>query len=53
MAVKDENKQMNITISRNDYERLANIATKECRSVSKQALLFLLVGLKDYEGKRD
>lgn len=53
MAVKDENKQMNITISRNDYERLANIATKECRSVSKQALLFLLAGMKDYEEKRD
>ncbi len=54
MAVKDTNKQMNITISREDYDRLAEIANGECRSVSKQALLFLLKGLKDYtEGKRD
>lgn len=54
MAVKNTNKQMNITISREDYDKLAEIANSECRSVSKQALLFLLKGLKDYtEGKRD
>lgn len=54
MAVKDTNKQMNITISKEDYDKLAQIANDECRSVSKQALLFLLKGLKDYsEEKRD
>lgn len=53
MAVKDSNKQMNITISKELYEKLSKIADVECRSVSKQALLFLLDGLKNYEGKRD
>lgn len=53
MAVKETNKQMNITISRNDYARLEEIANAECRSVSKQALLFLLKAMNDYEGKRD
>ena len=53
MAVKESNKQMNITISKEDYAKLTEIATQECRSVSKQALLFLLAGMKNYEGKRD
>lgn len=54
MAVKDTNRQMMITISKDDYAKLVDIANLECRSVSKQALLFLLKGLKDYsEGKRD
>ena len=53
MAVKVSNKQMNITISKDDYLRLQSIAENECRSVSKQALLFLLEGMKEYEGKRD
>lgn len=52
MAVKESNKQMNITISREDYDRLATMAQAECRSVSKQALLFLLKAMKDYEEKR-
>ena len=53
MAVKDSNKQMNITISRDDYARLETIAKRECRSVSKQALLFLLSAIDTYEEKRD
>lgn len=53
MAVKETNKQMMLTISKEDYARLAEIAAVECRSVSKQALLFLLNAMKNYEEKRD
>ena len=52
MTVKDSNKQMNITISKEDYARLAAIASTECRSVSKQALLFLLQALDSVEEKK-
>lgn len=52
MAVKDSNKQMMLTISKEDYARLEAIAKEECRSVSKQALLFLLKSMKDFEEKR-
>ena len=52
MVVKDSNKQMNITISKEDYARLEIIAKGECRSVSKQALLFLLKGMKDYDEEK-
>ena len=41
MAVKETNKQMNITISRNDYARLEEIANAECRSVSKLSLIHI------------
>ena len=53
MAVKDSNKQLNFTISKEDYERLEKLANKNCRSVSKQVLLFVLEGLNSSEGKRD
>ncbi len=53
MAVKDSNKQINFTISREDYIRLEQLANENCRSVSKQVLLFVLEGLKKSEGKRD
>lgn len=52
MAVKETNKQINFTISKEDYIRLEQLAKKKCRSVSKQVLLFVLDGL-DTEGKRD
>lgn len=52
MTVKDSNKQMNITISKEDYARLAAIADRECRSVSKQALLFLLQALDNFEEEK-
>lgn len=52
MAVKNSNKQINFTISKEDYARLEQLATKKCRSVSKQVLLFVLEGLNS-EGKRD
>ena len=48
MTISDKNKRMIITISKEDYARLEIIAKSECRSVSKQALLFLLKGIKDY-----
>lgn len=52
MAIKDTNKQMMVIISKEDYARLEAIAKKECRSVSKQALMFLLNGINSEE-KRD
>ena len=42
MAVKETNKQMNITISRNDYARLEEIANAECRSVLSKLCYFYL-----------
>lgn len=53
MAVKDSNKQLNFTISKEDFQRLEQLANKNCRSVSKQVLLFVLQGLEQSEGKRD
>lgn len=53
MAVKDSNKQINFTISKEDYIRLEKLANKKCRSVSKQVLLFVLDGLNNSEEKRD
>lgn len=54
MAVKNSNKQMNLTISKEDYARLEKLAIEGCRSVSKQALLFILKGLNEAEKeKRD
>ena len=52
MAVKYSNRQMMITISKEDYARLVNIATAECRSVSRQALMFLLQGMKNFEEEK-
>lgn len=52
MAIKDTNKQMMVVISKEDYARLEAIAKRECRSVSKQALMFLLNGINSEE-KRD
>lgn len=52
MAIKQTNKQMMLVISKEDYARLERIAKDECRSVSKQALAFLLKEIKEYEEKR-
>ena len=53
MAIKDTNKQMMIVISKEDYARLEKIAKRECRSVSKQALMFLLKGIIDEEKRSE
>lgn len=54
MAIKDSNKQMMLVISKEDYAKLEAIAQSENRSVSKQALNFLLKAMKQYsEEKRD
>jgi hypothetical protein len=50
--IKDTNKRMVVVISKDDFERLSAAAKSECRSVSKQALLFILKGLELKE-KRD
>lgn len=42
----DKNKRYFVTISKEDYERLAKQAKKSFRSVSKQSLLYILDGLK-------
>ena len=53
MAIKDTNKRMVVVITKEDFDRIERIAKKECRSVSKQALLYILKGLEQAEGKRD
>lgn len=53
MAIKDTNKRMVVVITKEDFDRIERIAKKECRSVSKQALLYILKGLEQSEGKRD
>lgn len=54
MAVKDSNKQMNITISKEEYDLLEKLAKQNTRSVSKQALHFIKQGLEQYsEEQRD
>lgn len=52
MAVKDTNKQINFTIPNVEFERLEKKAKENCRSVSKQVLLYVLKGLNSEE-KRD
>lgn len=49
--IKDTNKRMVVVISKEDYERLEQLAKKQCRSVSKQSLMFILERL-DEEEKR-
>lgn len=53
MAIKDTNKQMMIVISKEDYARLEKIAKRQCRSVSKQALMFLLNGIIEEEKRSE
>lgn len=53
MSIKDTNKRMVVVITKDDYERIERIAKKECRSVSKQSLLYILKGLEQDEEKRD
>ncbi len=48
MAIKDSNKQMMLVISKEDYAKLEKIAQSENRSVSKQALTFLLKSMRAY-----
>ncbi len=47
--IKDTNKRMVVVISKEDYERLERVAKKECRSVSKQSLRFILEALEREE----
>lgn len=47
--IKDSNKRMVVVISKEDYERLEKVAKKQCRSVSKQSLLFILEALEKEE----
>lgn len=53
MAIKDTNKNLSITVSKELWNKLNQIAQKECRSVSKQSYLFLIRGLEEFEKKRD
>lgn len=52
MAIKESNKNLSITVSKELWDELNEIAKRECRSVSKQAFLFLIKGMQS-EGKRD
>ncbi len=53
MGIKDTNKRMVVVITKEDYERIERIAKSEYRSVSNKALMYILEGLKQDEGKRD
>ena len=46
MAIKETNKNLSITVPKEIWERLSKIASQECRSVSKQAYLFLIKGME-------
>lgn len=46
MAIKESNKNLSITVSKELWEEINEMAKKECRSVSKQALLFLIKGMQ-------
>ena len=52
MAIKESNKNLSITVPKEIWDEIDRIAKEECRSVSKQAFLFLIKGMKS-EGKRD
>lgn len=52
MAIKESNKNLSITVPKEMWDELNEIAKRECRSVSKQAFLFLIKGMQS-EGKRD
>lgn len=47
--IKDTNKRMVVVISKEDYERLEKVAKKQCRSVSKQSLMYILEALNKEE----
>ncbi len=53
MAIKDTNKNLNITVPKEIYDKIAETAKKECRSISKQGFLYLLKGLEKSEEKQD
>lgn len=52
MAISDKNKRYFVTISKEDYEKLKEVAEREHRSVSAQSLHFILQGIKLSEEKR-
>ncbi len=52
MINADKNKRMMIVIPKEEYAELEKIAKQNTRSVSKQALHFIRLGLTS-EGKRD
>ena len=52
MAIKESNKNLNITVPQEIYDLIAKTAKKECRSISKQGFLYLLKGLELSEKKR-
>lgn len=52
MAIKETNKNLNITVPKDIYDKIAETAKKECRSISKQGYLYLLKGIEFTEEKR-
>ena len=52
MINADKNKRMMIVISKEEYLELEKVAKMNTRSVSKQALHFIRLGLQS-EGKRN
>ncbi len=53
MTISDNKKRYLVTISKEDYERLATQAKKSLRSISQQSLLYILEGLKRDEKNKD
>ncbi len=49
MSISDKNKRMIITIPKEDYAKLEEIAKLNTRSVSKQTLHYIKMGLKSEE----
>lgn len=49
--IKETNKRYFVTISKDEYEELKQIAEKENRSVSKQSLQFIQEGIKKYKSE--
>lgn len=49
--IKDVNKKMMIVIPKEEYARLEKLAKSQTRSVSRQALHFILQGMRELEGE--
>lgn len=50
--IKDTNKRYFVTISKEKYEELKEIAKAEQRSVSAQSLHYILKGIEEFQKKR-
>lgn len=53
MPKGNDKKLLGIVVPKEIYEKIERIAKLECRSVSNKALMYILAGLKEDEGKRD